>query len=84
MVAAKMTVKKPMPEAARTKAWASSWSEDKDEPGTPPSVCNRVTRPIISLILINQEMQYFFFIILLLIFLHLGISQFDLASLCIA
>ena len=28
---------KPTPEAARTEAWASSWPEDKEEPGTPPS-----------------------------------------------
>ena len=47
------------------------------------TLCDRVTRPIISVILINQEKQYFF-IILLLIFLRLGISQLDLASLRIA
>ena len=28
---------KPTPEAARTKAWALSWPEDKDEPGMPLS-----------------------------------------------
>ena len=43
-------------------------------------VCDRVIRPIISVILINQETQYFF-IILLLIFLRLGISRLDLESL---
>ena len=38
VVALKVTDKKPMPEAARTEPWELSWPEDKDEPGTPPSM----------------------------------------------
>jgi len=38
VLSAEVTDEKPTPEAARTEAWALGWPEDKDEPGTPPSV----------------------------------------------
>ena len=42
VVSAEVTDEKPTPEAARTEAWASSWPEDKDKPGTPPSAAGRL------------------------------------------
>ena len=45
-------------------------------------ICDRVTRPRISLLFVISR-NILLSIILLLIFLRLGISRFDLASLCI-